>query len=72
VGALPELVGPAGILVGPRDSARLGVALATIWTDDRVHAVLAETARDRVSNRTWADVARETRAVYADVGVRRS
>jgi glycosyltransferase involved in cell wall biosynthesis len=72
VGALPELVGPAGILVGPRDSARLGVALATIWTDDRVHAALAETARDRVSNRTWADVARETRAVYADVGVRRS
>ena len=72
VGALPELVGPAGILVEPRDSARLGVALATIWTDDRVHAGLADAARDRVSNRTWADVARETRVVYADVGIRRT
>jgi hypothetical protein len=43
-----------------------------MWTDDRVHAALAETARDRASGRTWADVARETRAVYADVGVRMS
>ena len=71
VGALPELVGAAGILVEPRDPARLAVALATVWTDDRVHATLAEAARDRAAGRrTWTDVARDTRAVYAAVGAR--
>jgi glycosyltransferase involved in cell wall biosynthesis len=72
VGALPEVVGPAGILVEPRDASRLAVALSTAWADDRVHDRLVEAARDRVSTaqRTWADVARETRAVYAAVGVR--
>jgi hypothetical protein len=35
--------------------------------DERVHATLADAARERALNepRTWADVARETRAVYA-------
>ena len=74
VGALPEVVGPAGILVEPRDPARLAVALSTAWADDRVHAGLSEAARNRAASmqRTWADVARETRAVYAEVGVRTS
>jgi len=74
VGALPELVGPAGILVEPRDAGRLGVALATIWADDRVHRGLAAAAREHseTDRRTWLDVARETRAVYAAAGVPRS
>ena len=37
VGPLPELIGPAGLLVEPRDADRLAVALATIWADDGVH-----------------------------------
>jgi len=37
VGPLPELVGPAGLLVEPRDPSRLAVALATMWADDGVH-----------------------------------
>lgn len=71
VGALPELVGPAGILVEPRDPARLAVALRTAWLDDEVHAQLAGLARERAAadRRTWDDVARETRAIYAEVGV---
>jgi glycosyltransferase involved in cell wall biosynthesis len=72
VGALPEVVGPAGILVEPRNPARLAVALSTAWADDRVLAGLSEAARDRAeqNKRTWADVARETRAIYARVGIR--
>ena len=72
VGALPELVGMAGLLVEPRDSARLAVALATIWADDRVHQRVAAAAAARAmgTQRTWADVARETRSVYAQVGIR--
>jgi glycosyltransferase involved in cell wall biosynthesis len=69
VGALPEVVGTAGILVEPRDPARLAEALRTAWADDRVHAGLATAAAERgASPRTWSDVARETRRVYAEVG----
>jgi MMP alpha-(1->4)-mannosyltransferase len=71
VGALPELVGPAGLLVEPRDADRLAIALSTIWTDDTVHARVAGEARERAKGRrrTWADVAAETRAIYAEVGI---
>jgi glycosyltransferase involved in cell wall biosynthesis len=73
VGPLPELVGPAGLLVEPRDPGRLAVALATIWADDGVHhrIALAARARAKAGARTWADVARETRAIYAQVGIKR-
>jgi glycosyltransferase involved in cell wall biosynthesis len=70
IGPLPELIGPAGLLVEPGDADRLAVALATIWADDGVHDRIAATARERAEGdpRTWADVARETRAIYAEVG----
>jgi len=70
VGPLPELIGPAGLLVEPRDADRLAVALDAIWADDGVHdgiATLALAGAQR-ETRSWADVARETRAVYAMVG----
>jgi glycosyltransferase involved in cell wall biosynthesis len=69
VGALPELVGTAGILVERRDSRRMAVALRTVWADERVHGRLAMIARDRATTerRTWADVADETRRLYAEV-----
>jgi glycosyltransferase involved in cell wall biosynthesis len=72
VGPLPELIGPAGLLVEPGDADRLAIALATIWADDRVHAGLTTPLRERAvaAPRTWADVARETRAIYAGVGTR--
>ncbi|KRT64482.1 MAG: group 1 glycosyl transferase [Chloroflexi bacterium CSP1-4] len=67
-GPLPEIVGSAGILVEPRDAARLAAALRSIWSDGRIHAQLARAAQARAAGprRTWHDVARETRAVYAD------
>ena len=72
VGALPDIVGAAGILVPPREPERLATALATIWTDDNVRARLAAAARERaeLNRRSWADVATETRRVYAEVGIR--
>ena len=72
VGALPEIVGAAGILVEPRDAVRLESALAAVFSDDGVHGRLAEAALERATDhgRTWADVANETRAVYAEVGLR--
>jgi len=72
VGAIPELVGPAGLLVPPGDADRLAIALRTIWADDRVHAGIAAATRERAATerRTWSQVAEATRAVYAAVGVR--
>lgn len=72
VGGVPELVGAAGILVEPRDPARLATALHAVWADDEVHDRLAVAARGRASSarRTWADVAAETRAIYAEAGIR--
>jgi glycosyltransferase involved in cell wall biosynthesis len=69
VGALPELVGAAGILVPPREPERLATALHTAWADERVHAQIAGEARSRAAQRrTWAQVADATRRVYAEVG----
>ncbi len=67
VGANPELVGRAGILVEPRDPGRLARALGTVWADDAAHGRLLAAALERAAGprRTWADVARETRQVYA-------
>ena len=71
VGALPEAVGRAGILVQPRDPERLAEAIRTAWADDRVRGQLVEAAFEHpYARRTWADVALETRRIYADVGVR--
>lgn len=72
VGALPDVVGTAGILVEPRDPDRLAVALAAAWGDDAVRDRLVEAARERAEAglRTWADVAADVRAIYAEVGRR--
>ena len=72
VGALPDLVGTAGILVEPRDPDRMAAALAAAWSDDPVRAGIVEAARERAATgiRTWADVAADVRAIYAEVGRR--
>jgi glycosyltransferase involved in cell wall biosynthesis len=68
IGVLPEIVGAAGILVEPGDATRLAAAMRAAWTDDLLHAGLVEAARERSEHgRTWADVARETRAIWAAV-----
>jgi glycosyltransferase involved in cell wall biosynthesis len=68
VGALPEVVGTAGILVEPGDPTRLATAIAAAWSDAEPYPGLVAAARERGTTlRTWADVARETRAVWAEV-----
>jgi glycosyltransferase involved in cell wall biosynthesis len=70
VGALPEIVGPAGILVEPGDARRLAVAVRAAWTDDPLRAILAAAARERpAARRTWSDVAGETRAIWSEAAL---
>jgi alpha-1,3-rhamnosyl/mannosyltransferase len=71
VGVLPEIIGAAGILVEPGDAVRLATAIRAAWADDDLHASLSDAARERpAATRTWADVARETRAIWAEVAGR--
>lgn len=72
VGALPEIIGTAGILVEPRDPDRMAAALAAAWSDDGVRAGIVDAIRERATAgaRTWADVAADVRAIYAEVGRR--
>ncbi len=74
VGALPEIVAGAGILVEPRDPDRLAAAIGAAWTDDGLWTRLRAEAltRSGPGRRTWSDVARATRVVYTDVGARRA
>jgi len=67
VGGLPEIVAGAGIVVEARAADRLATAIGAVWADDVVHRGLASSAAARAAGprRTWADVARETRVVYA-------
>lgn len=71
VGTLPEVVGAAGILVEPGDPARLAAAIRAAWSDADPWPALVAAARERVGTmRTWADVARETRAAWSDAAQR--
>jgi glycosyltransferase involved in cell wall biosynthesis len=70
VGALPEVVGAAGVLVEPRDPAHLARALEAIWCDDALDKQLRAAAVAAQAKRpTWSDVAAETRAVYAEASL---
>ncbi|MFN8629435.1 MAG: glycosyltransferase [Chloroflexota bacterium] len=67
VGALPEIVGPAGILVEPGDPGRLAAAMRAAWSDDGLVATFRAVAADRpAAQRSWADVARETRTIWSE------
>lgn len=68
-GALPEIVTSAGIVVEPRDPGRLAAAVDALWAGGLLAQQLHRAARRRADDhqRSWADVARETRAVYAAV-----
>jgi len=70
VGALPEVVGAAGVLVEPRDPAHLARALEAIWCDDALHAQLrAAAVAAQVRRATWPEIAEQTRAVYAEASL---
>jgi glycosyltransferase involved in cell wall biosynthesis len=66
-GALPEIVGSAGIVVEPQDPARPAAALSALWTGGPLSEQLRNQAQTRSESmtRSWRDVARETREVYA-------
>jgi glycosyltransferase involved in cell wall biosynthesis len=71
-GALPEIVGNSGIIVEPRDPRRLASAIDALWAGGALARQISAAAERRAAadSRTWLDVARETRRVYADAARR--
>ncbi len=67
-GALPEVVGDAGLLVPPEDPAALKDAIDTLLNDDALREELGKKGRERaVDNFSWPVAAENTLSVYRDV-----
>jgi glycogen(starch) synthase len=70
-GGLREVVpggGRVGLRLRPKDSKALGRMAEQILTDDALRDRLVAEAREHVLRFDWADVARQTAAVYRDLG----
>lgn len=69
-GGLREVVpgdGTVGLRFPSRDSAALGAVVGKVLTDDLARARLIAEAREHVLGFDWAEVARRTREVYAEL-----
>jgi glycosyltransferase involved in cell wall biosynthesis len=64
-GALPEVVGDAGLLIEPDDPEGMAAAMQVLLTDAALAAGLVSRGRDRARLFSWERCAAETRAAYA-------
>ena len=71
-GAIPEVIGDAGLVVPERDSVALAAQLERLLSDPQLRAELAERGRDRVSRYYgWPVVARQAVELYRTAIARR-
>ena len=68
--ALPEVVGAAGLAIGPRDSIGWAQALQRVWIDPAYRAELRERGLRQSKKFTWRETARQTAAAYRQTGSR--
>jgi glycosyltransferase involved in cell wall biosynthesis len=67
-GALPEVVGNAGILVPPGDAGALALAIRQLLNDREAQQRMSEAGRERVKAKfSWERAAAETLRVYEEV-----
>ncbi len=67
VSSLPEVVGDAALLVNPRDSEEIAVAIHRLLTDDDLHAELRQKGLQRARTFRWEKAAQRTLDVYRQV-----
>ena len=65
-GALPEVVGDAGLLIDPDDAESLAAALERLADDPDLRATCARRGLDRARQFTWTQTARDVRRAYED------
>jgi glycosyltransferase involved in cell wall biosynthesis len=66
-GALPEIVGEAGLLVDGDDVETWAAAIESLLDDSRRREELAQLGRARAARFRWSEVARATRSIYDQV-----
>jgi glycosyltransferase involved in cell wall biosynthesis len=69
--AIPEVVGDAGLLVDPEDTAALHRAMQRLLIEPELRRSLRERGRARAPQFSWDAAARATRAVFERVGAGR-
>jgi glycosyltransferase involved in cell wall biosynthesis len=71
-GALPEVVGNAGILVPPRNADALAAAIKQLLNDEEIQRRMSEAGRKRVEEKfNWEQAATRTLEVYQEVLTKR-
>jgi glycosyltransferase involved in cell wall biosynthesis len=65
--AIPELVGPTGILFDPDDSNQLSDSLKQILSDPNARYQYKMSGIERASKYTWENTAKLTASVYSDL-----
>ena len=65
-GALPEVVGDAGLLIDPDDPESLAAALERLIGDSDLRATCARRGLERARQFTWTQTARDVRRAYED------
>ena len=68
--SLPEVVGDAGVLVDPTDTAAMADAMQRVLEDERLQAHLSAAGPEQARPFTWRRMAEETLDVYRGVGDR--
>ncbi len=63
-GALPEVVGDAGILQDPEDAQAWADAMIRLWKDDGFRRDLVGKGRERLEDFTWERTAQKTMELY--------
>jgi glycosyltransferase involved in cell wall biosynthesis len=63
-GALPEIAGPAALLVSPDAPAQWRDAAMRVWSDRQLVRRLVEQGRSRAARFTWEACAEQVLAAY--------
>ncbi|MBL6690856.1 MAG: glycosyltransferase family 4 protein [Pseudomonadales bacterium] len=72
-GALPEVVGDAGIIVPTRDASALASAIRVMLDDENLREKLAERGRQRILEKfSWAVAAKEMEKLYRRIIVEKA
>jgi glycosyltransferase involved in cell wall biosynthesis len=64
--SMPEIVGPAGLLVSPGDVGAVARALVALDRDEVLRARIVAAGRERVALFDWDAAARQTLEIYAE------
>jgi len=67
-GALPEVIGDAGLLFDPRSAEALAAAMERLLSDDDLHRTLSSRGLARAGSFTWSASARAAIEVFQEIG----